>query len=562
MDNKWNDNWTSTSYEFKKACDVEYNKFIEDLNRPTETQDRILKNLINIGRDSVFGITHKMNAVATLDNYRASIPIRSYDQLLPWIDQETQSHGGVLTSSPVARWLKTSGTTGVSKKIPYTHHWMSEYRVPAMKVMWATYAKHCPDIFLHPYAVMDMQSVREEPCELINGKAYQSISNRHPPIDERDWMPPWYDAPWFSPTISRKYDDKMYYRLRYFLGQDLRTITSINPSTLISIKSHLLKNLPELIDDIRKGELRGCKITHPNPGLANSLTAFLDNQDVNLKDIWPNLSLVTCWTSASAKMYLGQINKLFPNVKILPFMGCSTEGVITLPIDDHPVSGPLAINQAIYEFIPTNVSVEKILNQSISSDTLLFNELHINREYYLIISQANGLYRLFTGDIFKVIDYYHGVPRIEFIRREGAFHSFTGEKLTESQIIMAMSEASKQCGYNHELFVCSPVWGNPPYYKILVELNVNHQHADVVNDFSKKIDRALCQINCEYQSKRETGRLGAIDISIVSEGSINRYIEIIKSKTNSIQYKYKPLQVNDELMNEILNTHSKVQYVL
>jgi hypothetical protein len=372
-------------------------------------------------------------------------------------------------------------------------------------------------------------------------------------VNEFDWQPPWYDAPWFTPDVPTNYDERMYYRLRYLVGNDIKTILAINPSTVVALKYHLTKNFPTLIKEIANGTVRGKSIQDPRPLLAKQLEKVAGNPDFSLKEVWPGLSLVVCWTAASASLYLPQLERLLPGVKILPFMTCGTEGVATLPIDDYLTTGPLAITQGFYEFVPAEIDIEALINKGELFDTLSFHELELGHEYHLIMSQANGICRLSVGDIYKVVDYYLDVPRIEFTRRQGTFYSFTGEKITETQILMAMEAAYKKHRLDNQLFICAPIWGEPPYYKLLVEVNPQLHPAHFRKTFADEVDHLLCQINEEYQSKRKSQRLDKLKIEFVPVGTIDNYHESKKNTTNATQFKYKPFQLNDMVFSEILS---------
>jgi hypothetical protein len=54
-------------------------------------------------------------------------------------------------------------------------------------------------------------------------------------LNDGDWNPPWYEAPWFVPDVPHSHEARMYHRIRQLLGKQLRYIAAINPSTLISL---------------------------------------------------------------------------------------------------------------------------------------------------------------------------------------------------------------------------------------------------------------------------------------------------------------------------------------
>lgn len=549
--NNWEKEWERKGKVFQARCEKDYAQFMEDLRSPLEAQKRVLFDVISQGKKTRFGKENKYDEIFSIEDFQKNIPLRGYQKFEPYIEAEVQNRGGVFSNSPLIRWLKTSGSTGSSKKIPYTQHWMSNYRVPALGVLWANYLRQAPDMLSHPYAILDTQTVREHPESFLNVIPYQGITNRYPLIDETDWHVPWFDAPWFTESVPEGYSHRMYYRLRYLIGQDLRAILAINPSTLVAIKQHLENFSSRLVEDVRHGTLDGVKCFDPNPDFANKLQKIL-NSDFNLKMLWPNLSLISSWTSASAALYLPEIEKLYPQVKLMPFMSCGTEGIVTLPVDEHPVTGPLAINQGFYEFLPASADVKKMVESGDCPETLLFNELKLGEEYHLIMTQASGMARYVVGDLFKVTGFYKGVPRIEYSRRAGTCYSFTGEKLTESQLLNVINKVIDRYDLHGSLFMCCPVWSVIPYYKILLEVGPDYQNANFKALLEHSINEELKSINEEYKSKIDSGRLGGFKVDFVYKGTIHQYIEKQKTHSNAVQYKYKPFQKDKEAYEQVL----------
>ncbi len=548
----WHHNWTNDCQQFQAYCDNARKQYLASLQYPMRAQQTVLDDIVNQVENTGLGKQYGISSVSSIIDFQQQVPIKSYDQFQPWIDQEVSQKGGVLTSSPIARWLRTSGSTGNSKKIPYTKHWMANYRVPALGVLWANYLREIPGMLAHPYATLDIQTVREPATEMLDGIPYQGITNREPIINEHDWHTPWHNAPWFGPDVTPGYEARMYTRLRYFIERDLHCITTINPSTLIALHQHLIKSRDRLVLDIHDGTLFGKKIFVPNVELAEQIGRLLDDDEVSLKDLWPNLKMISCWTSATARLYIPKLEKLFPDTKILPFMTCGTEGIVTLPVDAHFVTGPLAINQGFYEFLPASEDLDAVIASEQGVDALLFHELEEGKEYHLIMSQANGMCRYAVGDIYKVTGFYNGVPRIEFSRRQGTYYSFTGEKLTEPQVLMAMEDVAKQFTLNSGMFMCSPVWDDKPYYKFMLEIEEKNMSNTYVRRLERTIDGLLRSYNEEYASKRSSERLDGAKLYPVKVGTIDKFLDAKKASANAIQYKYKPMQANDDVFNEVL----------
>ncbi|GAA3935615.1 GH3 auxin-responsive promoter family protein [Streptomyces gulbargensis] len=543
----WQQRWQERRSPFAEECRQARDALLADLKQPEAAQRRVLADVIDVSAGSVHWKERGYSAVAeNHDLFRTVLPVMRYEDFVPEIERETRTKGGVLTCSPVLRWLKTSGTTGVPKRVPYTLHWLLTYRIPAMKAMWGTYLEHHPELLAHPYATLDTQTVREDVFDFVHGIGHQAVSNRHPRINSHDWNPPWYESPWFGPDVPNTHEGRMYHRLRHLVGKDLHTISAINPSTLISLRDLLAEHGAELVRDLRAGTLEGRPYGAPDEEAARHLETVLRDPDFSLTDVWPSLSLYTCWLSASAGLYSAKLDAVFPGVAKLPFMSCGTEGVTTIPVDDSLHSQPLAVGQAFFEFVPADVPLGELVERGEPVETLLFDQVEPDRDYHLIMTQGNGLYRLWTGDIYHVDRIVDGTPWVHFVHRAGIFHSFTGEKITESQVTQAIERGLAAHGLGTGLYMCGPHWGEPPHYIVVTEAPEPSPALDL--SLSAAVDTALHDINIEYASKRDSGRLGALEVVTVPHDAITAYIESRRQAGNATQYKYKPFQQDIEFV--------------
>ncbi|MEC4015048.1 GH3 family domain-containing protein [Streptomyces sp. H27-D2] len=548
---QWQEYWTTRRAPFIEECRQAREDLLRDLKDPHAAQERVLADLIDIGAASLHWKEKGYRSIADdPSTFRSVLPIMRYADFTPEIDRETRTKGGVLSCSPVLRWLKTSGTTGVPKRIPYTLHWLLKYRIPAMKAMWGTYLEHHPELLAHPYATLDTQTVREDVYDFVHGVGHQAISNRHPQINSRDWNPPWYESPWFGPDAPATHSGRMYHRIRHLVGRELHYISAINPSTLISLRDLIAEHGPALVRDLREGTLEGLPCTDPDEAAARHLESVLAIDGFSLKDVWPSLTLYSCWLSASAELYRTKLSAVLPGVSKLPFMSCGTEGVTTIPVDDSPHSQPLAVNQAYFEFVPAEVPLGELLEAGERVETLFFDEVEAGRDYHLIMSQGNGLYRMWTGDIYRVDSVVDGTPWIHFVYRDGLYHSFTGEKITEAQVTQAIQQGIADCGLEPGLYMCGPRWAEPPHYTVVTE--VAEPAAELDQALSEAVDRQLAEINIEYASKRDSGRLGPMRVVTVRRDAITAYVEARRQAGNSTQYKYKPFQQDVDFVADIV----------
>ena len=79
---------------------------------PAAVQRNLLVQLIGRNRESVFGREHRFASIRSVDDFRAAVPVRTYDDLLPWIDRAQRGEPRVLTAEPVIVFEQTSGSSG------------------------------------------------------------------------------------------------------------------------------------------------------------------------------------------------------------------------------------------------------------------------------------------------------------------------------------------------------------------------------------------------------------------------------------------------------------------
>ena len=103
-----------------------------------------------------------------------------------------------------------------------------------------------------------------------------------------------------------------------------------------------------------------------------------------------------------------------------------------------------------------------------------------------------------------------------------------------------------------DLYTCIPVWGKKPHYQIVLETD-KHEHGNLSKKVEFHMDSYMRKINEEYDSKRKSNRLAPIRVSLIEKGRIEHYQQLEKTKSNTLQYKYKPFRTDDSVYREIMN---------
>ncbi len=372
------------------------------------------------------------------------------------------------------------------------------------------------------------------PCGAETGHAYKNL----PYIVRCSYALP------YSVFEIKDYEAKYYCILRLSMEQNITTIATMNPSTIVLLCQKIDGFKDAVIEDIEKGTLRkDLKIKEdirdtikkrlkPNPKRAFQIRELLNKKSRLLPiDFWPDLKLIECWKAGTVGMYLKELPKYFGNTPVRDFGYLSSEARCSIPTDDKRSCGVLAINTNFYEFIPREDKNRE------DKRILLCDQLEVGREYFVIITTPGGLYRYDIDDIIKVTGFQNKTPRIEFVQKGLNVTSVTGEKLYESQVVEAVSKAVDRSRVTMEFFSACIQWGDIPRYVFLVEFKDVPPY-ERKKELLKFIDEEIERLNAEYRTKRKSQRLDDPVLKIVRKGGFERYrVKRVETGTHDGQFK-------------------------
>ena len=217
--------------------------------------------------------------IGNLADFRERHPIAT------WAERRT----GFSPSLRVERWVRTSGSTGPAKDIPYTRALRHEFDRAIAPWIVNLFAHH-PGAFA--------------------GEAYWSIS----PDAESDEE--------VLGPIQRRL---------------VRAVQAVPPHVRLTNENFRAETLRHLT---RYRTLSVISVWHPS---------FLDllAGDLDTEATWPKLRVISCWADANAAAPAAALAKKFPHAKIQPKGLLSTEGFVTIPYDGENV---LAYRSHFYEF--------------------------------------------------------------------------------------------------------------------------------------------------------------------------------------------------------------------
>src|SRR5207302_11192599 len=95
-------------------------RFAAAAKDPEAAQRARLAELLKANAESEYGRRFGFASIRTADEFRSRVPAIDFEAIAGDVDRIANGAQGILTREPVLRFVKTSGTTGASKKIPVT----------------------------------------------------------------------------------------------------------------------------------------------------------------------------------------------------------------------------------------------------------------------------------------------------------------------------------------------------------------------------------------------------------------------------------------------------------
>lgn len=448
-------------YWFRAYAKHSLNQCSKQLSNAPQTQEKVLINLLQKNKDTLFGRKYRFADLNSIDRYRSRVPIHTYSDYLPYIE-ETKNTKHILTKDPVIYWARTSGSSGVPKLIPHTQTSLKLWNTGATR-NYLSYVLNSNNQARIKFISFVGPSLTEHINQIPVGYISGIAAAKNPFL-------PFYNVIPEHLNDINDFDEKLLQTAKYAVNENITGIvgiTSFSLHLLHYIKSHPkeLLNLPEC-----SGKIKSC----------------LDkNGNVDLKKLWPDLHFMIS-TGVMRSEFQSKIEHLLDHVWIADFYA-GTEGAYAFTYRQQDPGMTLNADLYFFEFKD---------NQSDKLFTLADAEL--NKPYELILTSANGLYRYTNEDIVELVNL--NPPQIKVLGRATTMVNLAGEKLNELEISFAVNEALKRhhlvserflfFGWNdHKLFA---------HHCLIIELSKLH-HKHTVEQFMKDFVAILAENRSSYQ---------------------------------------------------------------
>lgn len=485
--------------------------------RVAETQARLLVEILAANRESEFGRAHGFDRISSPRDFQATISLADYADLAPQIERMTRGEQQVLTSEPVLLFEPTSGTTTGEKLIPYTSSLRRQFQAAIAVWMHDLLTKH---------------------PALQRGRAYWSIS---PPLARGRTTPAGIPIGFdddqaylgrFSQWAARQLSitprellqlsdpAEFRYRALYYLlaAEDLSLISIWNPTYLTTILRPLEEAWPQLCRDLEQGiwpvPQRSMRARQRRAAELRRIMEATSTLPEKLRQLWPQLQLLSCWTDGAASQALPPLQKLLPHVEIQPKGLLATEAFVSIPLLDRR-GAALAIESHFFEFLTVNEQDQA--TAGVLLKTLLAHELTLGGHYEVIVTTGGGLYRYRMHDEIEIVGFENECPLVRFVGKTDLTSDLVGEKLGASHVEQALETLGREFDWRPTFQLLAPCAeqteqaSSPAHYRLYLQLD---QPATRWPELARRL-QALLETNPYYKQAVQLGQLRPLVVAVL-----------------------------------------------
>ena len=478
------------------------NKFIEN---PIKHQRNVLTYLIKKGERTKFGEEHNLNKTTNYTSFKNQIPIRTYEELEPYIARIRKGEKNVLWPGKVKWFAKSSGTTNnKSKFIPVTKEALYNCHFKAGKDMLSFYENNFPktNIYKGKGLMLGGSISKSENREFKDGDLSAIL------LDEFPCWVNYHRVPDIETALMRNWDEKLDKIASQAVNENITNLTGVPSWMLILLK-------------------RVLQLSGKN----------------NISEVWPNLELYM-HGGINFDPYKKQFEELIP-IEINYLEGYNaSEGFFGIQ-DKKPSEGILLMLDygIFYEFIPMEEYNKGIQN------TIDLSEVELENNYAVVISTNGGLWRYLIGDVIKFTSIFPF--RIKIVGRTNNCINTFGEELMIHNTDTAISKSCKKHNCSIADYTVAPIFINNSSggHQWFIEFIRKPLEMDL---FMKELDNEIKKLNSDYEAKRNDNIILKFPELIIIE---NNEFYLWQKENNRLggQYKIPRLNETRKIAEEIIS---------
>ena len=515
-----------------------YARRIAAAKSPRGAQQKVLERIVADGARTAFGKRHGFAAVRNIADLRRAVPVQTYEDLREDIEAQESTGEPRLTADRPVYYNRTSGTVAAPKNIPVTAAGLA--RIQRNQQLGAYAFSRWPGlfggkVFAASGAAVEGHMAGGTPFGAASGLLYE----RQPRLLRARYVLP------AELSAIEDYEQRYLAMAVFGIAEPRVTCAAIpNSSTLIRLLDLVNQRPDEVLRMVADGRLpegaRSRAMPGRNPSRAGRLRATLDATGrLTYADIWPHLAGVVTWTGGSCGVAIRALKPMLSRdcgIIELGYVASEVHG--TVNVDPQLNACLPTLDQTIFEFVP-----RERWETGGTPDALGLAELERDKEYYVIVTTADGLYRYDMNDIVRVTGWMHDTPTLAFVQKGKGVTSITGEKVHESQLLDATCSALEDRGIESTFFIAL---ADPETaaYTLYVETREEGRSDD---DLAELVEARLGSANIEYHGKRASGRLRSMRVVWLARGTGEAYrARCVAQGQRDAQFKYLHLQYAGE----------------
>ncbi len=533
---------------------------LQSAKEPDETQLRVLRGILAGNASTTFGAKHGFSGINTIAEYRRAVPVQGYEDLRELVERQELTGEPCLTVERPVFYNRTSGTVTAAKNIPVTEAGLKRLR-DRQRLGTFVWSVGAPILSGKVFAVGGAAVEGHLPGGTPYGSASGKLHENQPRLLQGRYVLP--------PALTAVADYQLRYLAMAILGVSEPAVTCIataNPSTLTQLLS-LINQHAELVleavatgrlpDEVAAGVGEAAPLLNlrPRHSRALSLQKRLDADGLlTYADFWPDLAGVVTWTGGSCGVALGSLKPTLPERCLVIEVGwVASEMQGTINVDARNNTCLPLLEDTFFEFTERDASAVH-RNEIAFQDTemLTLDELETGRDYNVVVTTSDGLYRYDMSDIVRVTGRLNATPTLEFVQKASGITSITGEKLYETQVLGAVPPALTEHRLPSSFFIMLADV-EAARYTLYVEGTPTSENAGRAVDvaaiaaLARDIDKRLRTGNIEYDAKRAGGRLESLRILRLRPGTGAAYrLQQVAAGQRDMQFKYLHLQYSHD----------------
>lgn len=455
------------------------------MRQPGEAQAHWFESLLETAKHTEFGQQYGFEDIKTPDQFAARVPVHDYDSLKDRINRMMHGERDVLWPGEINWYSKSSGTTSdKSKFIPVTPANLEDGHIAGSWDAMALLYQHRSDleIFRRKNLLMpgSFTAFNEHPQTFYGDVS--AVLTHHMPFVAR-----WFYTPDFETALLPNFEDKIRRVADMCSDQDDIVMFGGVPTWLIVLFRMILEKTGKQ----------------------------------NMLEVWPHLQAYM-HGGVGFGPYRQTFRELIPKDDfIYQEIYNASEGFFGAQSDfDRDDMLLLADNGVFYEFIPME-EWEKD-----HPKTVLLSDVELGKNYAVLISSNNGLWRYLPGDTIIFTRKYPHCFRIS--GRTKQFINTFGEELMVGDAEKALSLTCSALDAVIDEYTAGPVFfGSSRDSRGGHQWVIEFQKAPAnLQEFAALLDANLQKINSDYEAKRYRDMaLAPLRLDTVEKGTFLRWMK-------------------------------------